>query len=354
MLVDTDQRAPDAEVFGRHHRARRQGLLGLQSLRLARTGEGRQGQGQRRRQAGADNLRVSGRPRRHALSQGAQSARPPGAEVLASTARRSRRLGEGNEGGRHVDPLSPRQDRRGDRRRQHDLVAEGEKDVDNLWRLGFAATCNAHGASELGKTPKWYASHSAQLAGADISSNDNDAAGYAHADTICKLSLGVAKRVRRLDLRDHWPEISPSGDVSDWLTQGHGREELAALIDGAPDYAGGGAEAASVPSPEAEPATPEKHGLPNYSDEALALTFADRHHADLRFVPLWSKWLLWDGSRWKLDDRTVAFTRARCSGGLAWRPIGRRWRRGGESPRAKVPMAATFLLLAMSQARFPL
>jgi putative DNA primase/helicase len=51
--------------------------------------------------------------------------------------------------------------------------------------------------------------------------------------------------------------------------------------------------------------------IPPYSDEALALTFADRHHADLRFVPLWSKWLLWDGSRWKLDDRTVAFTRAR-------------------------------------------
>ena len=56
--------------------------------------------------------------------------------------------------------------------------------------------------------------------------------------------------------------------------------------------------------------TPGK-SIPPYSDEALALTFADRHHADLRFVPLWSKWLLWDGSRWKLDDRTVAFTRAR-------------------------------------------
>lgn len=187
------------------------------------------------------------------------------------------------------------------------LVAEGEKDVDNLWRLGFAATCNAHGASEFGKEPKWYASHSAQLKGADIVVlNDNDPSGYEHADVTCRLSHGIAKRVRRLDLKGHWPAIPPKGDVSDWLTQGHGRDELAALIDASPDYAGGRA-----PEPEPTPPEPEKHGLPNYSDEALALTFADRHHADLRFVPLWSKWLLWDGSRWKLDDRTVAFTRAR-------------------------------------------
>jgi putative DNA primase/helicase len=190
------------------------------------------------------------------------------------------------------------------------LLAEGEKDVDSLWRLGFAATCNAHGASEFGKAPKWYAQHSGQLKGADIVVlNDCDSSGYAHADAACRLSLGVAKRVRRLDLALHWPDIPKGGDVSDWIAAGHGRDELAALIDGAPDYDGGPPPAA--PKSESTPPEPEKHGLPNYSDEALALTFADRHHADLRFVPLWSKWLLWDGSRWKLDDRTVAFTRAR-------------------------------------------
>ena len=192
-------------------------------------------------------------------------------------------------------------------------VAEGEKDADSLWRLGFPATCNASGAHDPTKRqkPKWYASHSAQLKDADIVVlGDNDLSGYEHADTTCRLSLGVAKRVRRLDLALHWPGIPKGGDVSDWLAQGHTREELAALIDGAPDYEGG---EPPPPPPEPNPPKPEpeKHGLPNYSDEALALTFADRHHADLRFVPLWSKWLLWDGSRWKLDDRTIAFTRAR-------------------------------------------
>jgi putative DNA primase/helicase len=111
-------------------------------------------------------------------------------------------------------------------------VVEGEKDVDNLWRIDIPATCNAHSASEVGKRPKWSEVHSAQLAAADIIVfNDNDAAGYAHADAICKLSLGVAKRVRRLDLKDHWPEIKTGGDVSDWLAvEGHKPERLRELI----------------------------------------------------------------------------------------------------------------------------
>ena len=80
-------------------------------------------------------------------------------------------------------------------------VVEGEKDADNLWRIGLPATCNAHGASEPGRKPKWTEAHSKQLAGADIVVfNDNDLAGYVHCDATCRLSHGIAKRVRRLDL----------------------------------------------------------------------------------------------------------------------------------------------------------
>jgi hypothetical protein len=50
------------------------------------------------------------------------------------------------------------------------------------------------------------------------------------------LSLGVAKRVRRLDLATHWPGMPKGADVSDWLALGHTREELEALIAQAPDY----------------------------------------------------------------------------------------------------------------------
>jgi hypothetical protein len=71
--------------------------------------------------------------------------------------------------------------------------------------------------------------------------NDHDPPGYAHAATICQLSLGVAKRVQRLDLKEHWRDIPKGGDVSDWLAIGneHTPEKLKELIAAAPDYAAG-------------------------------------------------------------------------------------------------------------------
>jgi hypothetical protein len=117
------------------------------------------------------------------------------------------------------------------------LVCEGEKDVENCRKHRIPATCNAHGASEPDKTPKWRIEHSEQLRGADIVViPDHDPAGYAHANTVCRLSLGIAKRVRFLKLIDHWPECPEGGDVSDWLDAGHTREELDALIEQAPDW----------------------------------------------------------------------------------------------------------------------
>lgn len=137
-------------------------------------------------------------------------------------------------------------------------VAEGEKDCDTLRRAGFVATCNAHGASDPTKRqkPKWTAAHSAQLAGAEIVVlNDNDPPGYAHAETTCRLSLGVASRVRRLDLKPHWPDIPKGGDVSDWLAAGASVDALKALIAAAPDYEP--PTKAKVESASPGPTTPE-------------------------------------------------------------------------------------------------
>src|SRR5262245_54213857 len=98
-------------------------------------------------------------------------------------------------------------------------LVEGEKDADNLWKIGIPATCNAHGAADPTKNqkPKWYREHSEQLRGARlVVFNDNDRAGYAHAEVTCKLSIGIAARVRRLDLKLHWPGMPERADVSDW------------------------------------------------------------------------------------------------------------------------------------------
>jgi hypothetical protein len=117
------------------------------------------------------------------------------------------------------------------------LCVEGEKDVNNLWAIGIPATCNPDGASEPDKKPKWYSEYSEQLRGADIVViPDNDPSGYAHAEITVKMSLGMVKRVRYLDLAKHWPECPKGGDVSDWLAAGHTREQLDALIDAAPPW----------------------------------------------------------------------------------------------------------------------
>lgn len=111
------------------------------------------------------------------------------------------------------------------------LVVEGEKDVDTCWRLGFATTCNAHGASEIDKAPKWTSAHSEQLRGADIVVLwDNDDAGIAHAHAVCKASVGVARSVRRIDLVDEWPDIPEGGDVSDWVAHGGGNSDALAQL----------------------------------------------------------------------------------------------------------------------------
>jgi putative DNA primase/helicase len=50
---------------------------------------------------------------------------------------------------------------------------------------------------------------------------------------------------------------------------------------------------------------------PAFSDEALALRFAERHANDLRFVATWGKWLSWTGTHWQFDDTLHAFDLAR-------------------------------------------
>jgi putative DNA primase/helicase len=60
-----------------------------------------------------------------------------------------------------------------------------------------------------------------------------------------------------------------------------------------------------------QPATALDIRPPAFSDEALALRFAERHRNDLRYVAAWSRWLSWDGARWIFDDTLCAFDRAR-------------------------------------------
>ena len=50
---------------------------------------------------------------------------------------------------------------------------------------------------------------------------------------------------------------------------------------------------------------------PAFSEEALALRFAEVHERDLRYVAPWNRWLRFDGKRWNFDDTLLAFDLAR-------------------------------------------
>jgi hypothetical protein len=100
-------------------------------------------------------------------------------------------------------------------------IVEGEKDVDNLRKVGIAATCNAGGAG------RWRLELSSHFCGADVVLiPDNDDAGRDHVNKVGHALTNTADRIRILYL----PNLPEKGDVSDWFAAGHTTEELLELI----------------------------------------------------------------------------------------------------------------------------
>ena len=50
---------------------------------------------------------------------------------------------------------------------------------------------------------------------------------------------------------------------------------------------------------------------PAFSEEALALVFAERHAADRRYVAAWNKWFRFDGKQWTVDETRETWSLAR-------------------------------------------
>lgn len=100
-------------------------------------------------------------------------------------------------------------------------IVEGEKDADNLARLGFTATTNPGGAG------KWTEELSAWLAGAHVVIiPDNDQPGREHAlDVSLKLDQ-IAESVKIV----HLPDLPDKGDISDWIEAGGTTEELEQIV----------------------------------------------------------------------------------------------------------------------------
>jgi len=105
-------------------------------------------------------------------------------------------------------------------------ICEGEKDANNLAKLGLIATTNPGGAGKW--TPelnKWLSG----FARANIY-EDNDKAGHKHAAQVTAALYGTIPDIRVVQFR----EMPDRSDVSDWLKTGNGLKQLLERTEQAP------------------------------------------------------------------------------------------------------------------------
>jgi putative DNA primase/helicase len=111
------------------------------------------------------------------------------------------------------------------------FIVEGEKDVENLRKIGLAATCNSGGAG------KWTAELSQYFRPDQHITTipDNDAPGLNHARQVAEALTGKVASVKILEVVG----LPEKGDVSDWL-QGRdpqeAAEELSRMSEAAPEW----------------------------------------------------------------------------------------------------------------------
>ena len=107
------------------------------------------------------------------------------------------------------------------------FIVEGEKDADNLIKLGLVATTNPMGAK------KWLPEYSGYIEDRHVVIvPDNDKDGAEHVPEVAYSAHGATKSVRVLELAG----LPDHGDVSDWLEQGHTADELMDLARRAPEW----------------------------------------------------------------------------------------------------------------------
>jgi RecA-family ATPase len=144
------------------------------------------------------------------------------------------------------------------------VVCEGEKDADNVAKLGLVATTNSGGAlSWTADLNQHFEARTVYI----LPHNDADGKGRKHALDVAENLHPVADSVRIVVL----PGLPPKGgDVSDWLEAGGTAEALLALCEAAPIYEPGAVELETErPEQDAQDEAAENE------DEAEALPFID-------------------------------------------------------------------------------
>ena len=101
-------------------------------------------------------------------------------------------------------------------------IVEGEKDADRLAQVGLTATCNPMGAGVWNDSLTPYFKDKVVRI-----FPDNDDPGKQHAKLVAQKLHGTAKSIQIINL----PNLSPGGDVSDWLDAGNTKTDLLEIIN---------------------------------------------------------------------------------------------------------------------------
>lgn len=111
------------------------------------------------------------------------------------------------------------------------LIAEGEKDVDTLIRLGYTAVSLPDGADS-----RWLEAYGERLRGRNVYIlPDNDEPGRKYASMIAGKLFGKVSGLKILNLCDKWPEMPAKADVSD-MVEALGEEAAAKAVNELAQY----------------------------------------------------------------------------------------------------------------------
>lgn len=142
-------------------------------------------------------------------------------------------------------------------------LPEGEKDADSLWALGLPATTNPMGAG------KWRDEYANQLlqAGAEsvVVLADNDEPGRNHAEEVARSCQQAGLHVQKVV---HFPDLSPKGDVTDWLADGRTIEELLSYI---------GAQTHPEPPTEGHPKVKDEGSIDDLQAQVTDILLSEGH-----------------------------------------------------------------------------
>lgn len=172
-------------------------------------------------------------------------------------------------------------------------IAEGEKDVDALWKIGCPATTNVGGAG------KWKDSDSDALKAAGVGRvillPDNDDPGRDHMTIVARSVKAAGLAVVHVAL----PNLKPKGDVYDWLLIGRTKADLEAIVGSKPYVLAKG----SVIADDDDPAVSDPHGAARWrhTDLGVAESFVHRFGDRVRFNHKHKEWLIWNCHHWRTD-----------------------------------------------------